>query len=47
MDFLNNFAPASAISAVEVVANLILAFILGIAVTLVYRLTNRNRALNP
>ncbi|MBU0690885.1 DUF4956 domain-containing protein [bacterium] len=46
MDFLNNLTPASAVSAVEVVANLILAFILGIAVTIVYRLTNRNRALN-
>ncbi|MBU1920870.1 DUF4956 domain-containing protein, partial [bacterium] len=46
MDFLNNLTPASAVGAVEVVANLILAFILGIAVTIVYRLTNRNRALN-
>lgn len=47
MNFLNNFAPAAATtSSVEVVANLILAFILGIAVASVYRLTNRNRALN-
>jgi uncharacterized membrane protein YhiD involved in acid resistance len=46
MNFLSDFAPVSSISAIEVVANLLLAFVLGIAVALVYRLTNRDRALS-
>jgi len=46
MNFLNNLAPAQDFSSLDVVLNLILAFLLGFLVSAVYRLTNRNRALN-
>ena len=46
MNFLNNLAQAHDFSSLDVVLNLILAFLLGFLVSAVYRLTNRNRALN-
>ena len=48
MNFFNNLSPVlPAIGTLEVIANLVLAFILGILVALVYRLTNRSKAVNP
>jgi uncharacterized membrane protein YhiD involved in acid resistance len=45
MEFLNSLAPmGTTTSTLQVIANLILSCLLGIAVAIVYRVTNRNRA---
>jgi len=45
MNFLNN-APIQQLSPIEIVLNLLLAFVLGILVAVVYRLTSRNKAIS-
>jgi uncharacterized membrane protein YhiD involved in acid resistance len=48
MNFLSNLnsAPIQQITSIEIVLNLVLAFVLGLLVAFVYRLTNRNKAIN-
>jgi len=47
MNFLNSFASASQnVTPVDIIINLLLAFLLGFMVSVVYRLTNRHRAMN-
>ncbi len=48
MNFLSslNSAPFQQITSIEIVLNLVLAFVLGLLVAFVYRLTNRNKAIN-
>ncbi len=48
MNFLSGLTNSTVqqITSIEIVLNLVLAFILGIAVSIVYRLTNRNKAIN-
>ena len=46
MNFLSDLAAAQNFTTLDVVLNLILAFILGLVVSFVYRLTNRHRALS-
>lgn len=47
MDFFQSAAaPLQQISASEVILNLLLAFILGMSVAIVYRITNRNKAIS-
>ncbi|NQT35751.1 DUF4956 domain-containing protein [bacterium] len=48
MNFLNNLniTPTQQITSIEIVLNLLLAFILGILVAYVYRITNRNKAIS-
>lgn len=47
MNFLNNLAPSVPnISTEEILFNLVLAFVLGVLVAFIYRLTNRHKAMN-
>ncbi len=46
MNFLRDLGAVQNYTPFDVVLNLILAFILGLTVTMVYRLTNRHRAVN-
>lgn len=48
MNFLSGLSNnmVQQITSIEIVLNLVLAFVLGIAVSFIYRLTNRNKAIN-
>jgi len=46
MNFLNNLTAVQNLTVLDVVFNLVLAFVLGLLVATVYRLTNRHRALS-
>ena len=48
MNFLNNLSPVlPAIGTLEIISNLVLAFILGLLIAVVYRLTNHGKGINP
>jgi len=45
--FTSGAAPLQNLNSFEIILNLLLAFGLGVAVAIVYRIVNRNKALNP
>ena len=45
--FSSGAAPLQSISSVEIILHLLLAFALGLSVAVIYRIVNRNKALNP